>query len=206
MWMPSGISSPASKNQANKVISSKKLGTLRDFCAHTFLDAILTRFEALKENDGIATSRFLPFAVEASWITGRWTKLNGYLELCAQQGAGDFNVGIGSALHMLQERKDSDGKVFSKRSDDFARIVNELRLNIAKSLTTNSVTSLQSCHDDMLKLHALTDVEAIANSGGKLAPYPDLPSALTRRLDVLGGYIADKQYLLGVRRAAMELA
>ncbi|KAJ5225141.1 hypothetical protein N7468_006366 [Penicillium chermesinum] len=168
-------------------------------------DAILTRFEALRENEGIATSRFLPFAIEASWITGRWTKLKGYLDLCARQGTGDFNVGIGSALHMLQGRRDSDGKVSTEKSQEFTRTVNDLRLNIAKSLTANSVTSLQSCHDDMLKLHALTDVEAIANSRSKLIPYADLPSALTRRLDVLGGYIADKQYLLGVRRAAMEL-
>lgn len=170
-----------------------------------FADAILTRFEALKDNDDAAISRFLPFAVEASWITGRWTKLKGYLELCALEGTGDFNVGIGSALHMLQERRDSAGKA-GEKSEDFTRTINELRLNIARSLTTNSVTSLQSCHDDMLKLHALADIEAIANSGASLARYADLPAALTRRLDVLGGYLADKQYLLGVRRAAMELA
>ncbi|KAJ5708031.1 hypothetical protein N7488_007832 [Penicillium malachiteum] len=168
-------------------------------------DAILTRFETLKENDS-ATSRFLPFAVEASWITGRWSKLQGYLELCAEQGTGDFNVGIGSALHSLRERHENNDSEAQQDPGAFAKVIDELRLNVAKSLTANSVASLQSCHDDMLRLHALADVEAIANAGAGNSSYSDLPAALKRRLDVLGGYIADKQYLLGIRRAAMELA
>lgn len=162
----------------------------------SYLDAILTRFEIVKDNES-AASRFLPFAVEASWITGRWDKLKGYLELCAKQGAGDFNAGIGSALNTLRQRK----------AETFTDIINRLRLNVAKSLTANSVASLQSCHDDMLRLHALADVESIANAGAAGShPSPELLGALDRRLDVLGGYLADKQYLLGLRRAAMELA
>lgn len=164
-------------------------------CLHS-LDAILTRFEILKGNES-AVSRFLPFAVEASWITGRWDKLQGYLDLCAKQGTGDFNVGIGSALQALREN----------RGEAFMGIINQLRLNVAKSLTTNSVASLQSCHDDMLRLHALVEMESIANAGAEASHLdPALLPALDRRLDVLGGYLADKQYLLGLRRATMELA
>ncbi|KAJ5806956.1 hypothetical protein N7474_010548 [Penicillium riverlandense] len=159
-------------------------------------DAILTRFETLKDNES-ATSRFLPFAVEASWMTGRWDKLQGYLSLCARQGNGDFNVGIGSALNALRQ----------SQSEKFADIINQLRLHVARALTANSVGSLQSCHDDMLKLHALADVESIALAGTeKSYSHPDLLHALDQRLNVLGGYVADKQYLLGLRRAAMELA
>lgn len=169
------------------------------------LDAILTRFETLKGKT-TAISRFLPFAVEASWITGRWENLEDYLSLCAKQEAGDFNVGIGSALYALKQRKESKDLARAEYSQAFTRIINDLRLNVARSLTTNSVTSLQSCHDDMLRLHALADVEAIADAGAAKPSYVDLASALNRRLDVLGGYIADKQYLLGLRRAAMELA
>ncbi|KAJ6018089.1 hypothetical protein N7451_001468 [Penicillium sp. IBT 35674x] len=168
-------------------------------------DAILTRFEALKDEDA-ATSRFLPFAVEASWITSRWSKLKGYLELCAEQGTGNFNVGIGSALCTLQGRHENNDALLAEKSEAFTKTINQLRLNVAKSLTANSVASLQSCHDDMLRLHALADVEAIANARTGNPSYPDLSAALKRRLDVLGGYIAEKQYLLGIRRAAMELA
>lgn len=169
------------------------------------LDAILTLFETLKDKDS-PVSRFLPFAVEASWITGKWDSLGNYLNLCAKQEASDFNVGIGSALYALRQSKDSTDRAIAEKSQSFMEIVNDLRLTIAKSLTVNSVGSLQSCHDDMLRLHALADMEAIADAGTGNPSYTDLPSALNRRLDVLGGYIADKQYLLGLRRAAMELS
>ncbi|OGE54809.1 hypothetical protein PENARI_c005G02231 [Penicillium arizonense] len=157
-------------------------------------DAILTRFEVLKESES-AASRFLPFAVEATWIMGRWDKLEGYLGLCAEQDTEEFNVGIGSALNALRQ----------KQTGSFTDKINELRLNVARSLTTNSVASLQSCHDDMLRLHALSEVESIAKvESGR--SHSGLLDTLDRRLDVLGGYLSDKQYLLGLRRATMELA
>lgn len=162
------------------------------------VDAILTRFEVLKEDKPAAT-RFLPFAVEASWITSRWDKLQGYLELCEKSGTGEFNVGMGNALNTLRQS--------NTEAEAFTNIVNGLRLQVAKSLNANSVASLQSCHDDMLRLHALADVEAIANAEtNSPGSYQDLLKGLDRRLDVLGGYLADKQYLLGLRRATMELA
>ncbi|CAG8408820.1 unnamed protein product [Penicillium salamii] len=157
-------------------------------------DAILTRFEVLKENE-LSASRFLPFAVESSWIMSRWDKLEGYLDLCAKQGTEEFNVGIGSALDALRR----------KQIGAFTDKINELRLTVARSLTTNSAASLQSCHDDMLRLHALSEVESIAKAESA-SSHPSLLSALDRRLDVLGGYLTDKQYLLGLRRATMELS
>ncbi|CAG8239237.1 unnamed protein product [Penicillium salamii] len=157
-------------------------------------DAILTRFEVLKENE-LSASRFLPFAVESSWIMSRWDKLEGYLDLCAKQGTEEFNVGIGSALDALRR----------KQIGAFTDKINELRLSVARSLTTNSAASLQSCHDDMLRLHALSEVESIAKAESA-SSHPSLLSTLDRRLDVLGGYLTDKQYLLGLRRATMELS
>ncbi|KAL5332264.1 hypothetical protein BJX70DRAFT_393110 [Aspergillus crustosus] len=160
-------------------------------------DAILTRFEILKTSSPVP--RYLSFAVEASWMTGKWDKMHDYLELCARKTTvADFNIGIGLALDAFRRGQ----------KHQFADIVNRLRLNIAKSLTTNVVTSLQSCHDSMLKLHALAEIEAVTLAGD-VANGPSVRSelriSLDRRLDVLGGYITDKQYLLGVRRAAMEL-
>jgi serine/threonine-protein kinase ATR len=88
----------------------------------------------------------------------------------------------------------------------FKEIINDLRLTVAKSLTTNSVTSLQSCHDSILKLHALAEVESIACSGNDEGHSRSRTrGVLASRLDILGGYISDKQYLLGLRRAIMEL-
>lgn len=135
--------------------------------------------------------------MEASWITGRWAKLHNYLQLRSEQETGGFNIGIGSALNSFRQ-----GNKLT-----FRETINDLRLNVAKSLTGNTVTSFQSCHDSILKLHALVEVEYIANSdNGGGNPRSVVSDALDRRLDVLGGYITDKQYLLGLRRATMELA
>lgn len=160
------------------------------------LDAIITRFEVLKEN-GLAPSRLIPFAVEASWITGRWAKLHNYLQTCQEHDTGEFSIGIGSALNAFRQ---GDKKMFKN-------IINNLRLNVAKTVTANSSASLQSCHDSIFKLHALAEVECIVNSGNEGANSASVIwDTLSRRLDVLGGYITDKQYLLGLRRATMELA
>ncbi|KAL4976514.1 hypothetical protein BDW66DRAFT_166349 [Aspergillus desertorum] len=159
-------------------------------------DAILTRFEILTTTSSVP--KFLPFAVEASWMTGKWEKMHSYLELCPQQATADFNIGIGLALDAFRLGE----------PQQFREIVDKLRLSVARSLTANSVTSLQSCHDSMLKLHALTEIESVALAGsacGSQSARSDLRESLDRRLDVLGGYLSDKQYLLGLRRAAMEL-
>lgn len=110
---------------------------------------------------------------------------------------GDFNAGIGSALNAY----------YHGDKAHFGYIVNALRLSVAKSMTANTVASLQSCHDTILKLHALTEIESIAAFRGEQKPsaLSDLHDALNRRLDVLGGHISDKQYLLGLRRAVMSL-
>ncbi|PTU20188.1 hypothetical protein P175DRAFT_0502334 [Aspergillus ochraceoroseus IBT 24754] len=160
-------------------------------------DAILTRFEILKTPTSV--SKFLPFAVEASWMTGKWEKMHSYLDLCTQKRTADFNIGVGSALDAFR----------CGHKKEFGEIINNLRLSVTKSLTTNSVTSLQSCHDNMLKLHALTEVESVAlveiDASKNNDSRSELQDSLDRRLDVLGGYISDKQYLLGLRRATMEL-
>ncbi|KAL4923269.1 protein kinase MEC1 [Aspergillus undulatus] len=170
-------------------------------------DAILTRFEVLRTTSSVPEAlkrtssvyKFLSFAIEASWMTGKWEKMHSYLELCARKTTADFNIGIGLALDAFR----------CGEKQQFGEIIDGLRLSVAKSLTATSVTSLQSCHDGMLKLHALTEVESVALSGDTdedLGSRSGLISSLNRRLDVLGGYLSDKQYLLGLRRAAMELA
>ncbi|KAL3460576.1 hypothetical protein BJX64DRAFT_278456 [Aspergillus heterothallicus] len=161
-------------------------------------DSILTRFEILRDTNSVP--KFLPFAVEASWMRGNWEKMHSYLKLCALKNTADFNIGIGLALDAFRRGQ----------QQQFCDIINGLRLNVSKSLTTNSVASLQSCHDSILKLHALTEIESVALAGTDECKTPeeraDLRESLDRRLDVLGGYISDKQYLLGLRRAAMELS
>lgn len=114
-----------------------------------------------------------------------------------QQNAGNFSIGIGSALSALRQGKKAA----------FKKIIEQLRYSVARSLTSNSIASLQSCHDSALQLHALTEIESIANIGSdEGVDRSNILEVLDRRLDVLGGYLSDKQYLLGVRRATMELS
>ncbi|KAK4102952.1 phosphatidyl inositol 3-kinase-like protein [Parathielavia hyrcaniae] len=142
-------------------------------------------------------NRIAPFAVEAAWATGRWQTLEKYLRL---YNAGDvsevFDLGVGQALLSLR-----DGNV-----ENFKKHIQMLRDKAAGSLTYSATSSLRASHDAMLKCHVLSDLEMIAN--GNIEGDGDRQAVLTaldRRLEVLGAYVSDKQYLLGIRRAAMEL-
>lgn len=58
-----------------------------------------------------------------------------------------------------------------------------------------------------MKLHVLAEMELVADANvssekGTTAVF----ETLDRRLEMLGGCISDKQYLLGVRRAVIELS
>lgn len=110
---------------------------------------------------------------------------------------GDFNVGVGKALLALSE----------DRFDDFLDILDRLRQNTAKGLSATNTTSLQGCHESLLRFHVLTEIEEI--SGVRChneAKESNLLSSLSQRLDVLGPFHSDKQYLLGLRRATMQLS
>lgn len=142
-------------------------------------------------------NKIAPFAVEAAWATGRWDTLQKYL---ASYSAGDhleeFNLGIGSALLALK----------SGRTDSFLSHVQDLKEITASSMSLSATASLEAAHDAMLKCHVLTDLEIIAGDHKKQeGDQQEVMSLLSRRLEILGAYVNDKQYVLGIRRAAMEL-
>lgn len=139
----------------------------------------------------------LPFAVEASWVTGKWVKLKAYLEERSGTASGVFNVGIGEALIALYERNDTR----------FLEILYTLRKDTAKDLTKSNTVSLQACHDAMLKLHAVTEIELLSGlAPGSMPDKPTMMSTLNQRFNLIGAFLSDRQYLLGIRRAAMQLS
>ena len=149
-------------------------------------------------------SRLLPCAVESAWTTSRWDKLRDYLQLSEGSGADEFNMKIGTVLLSLhQQSYGMPGEHLASREEIHAAFEN-LRLDLGKSLTSTSTSSLQACRDTMLKLHVLHDLEAIINIENEQDRGRVL-SCINRRLDVLGGYPSDKQYILGVTRAAIQL-
>lgn len=112
----------------------------------------------------------------------------------------DFNVSIGNIL-LAMHKKDTSR---------FALDIRTLREHIACSISTATTPSLAACHDTMLKLHALAELEMIAGTNnsdlGPNANHTHILESLNRRLEVVGSYLNDKQYLLGIRRAAMQLS
>ena len=56
----------------------------------------------------------------------------------------------------------------------------------------------------MVKLHALYEIETISGVMTSTPPEREaILENLDQRLDVIGAYTSDKQYLLGIRRATM---
>jgi serine/threonine-protein kinase ATR len=109
----------------------------------------------------------------------------------------DYNVRIGHALLALH----------GKDPNLFQSTICSIREQIARSLSTATTASLATCHDNMLKLHVLTELEMIAGTdNGGVVDRSKVLESLNRRLEVIGAYLDDKQYLLGIRRAAMQLS
>jgi serine/threonine-protein kinase ATR len=142
-------------------------------------------------------SKLLPFATEASWATGRWLALEKYTSMVPKGTGEDFNISIGRSLLALQK----------KDTEPFKSSIMSLREQIARSLSTSATSSLGACHDHMLKLHVLTELEMIAGTDTEIpVQRSNILDSLNRRLEVIGAYLNDKQYLLGIRRAAMQLS
>jgi serine/threonine-protein kinase ATR len=141
----------------------------------------------------------LPFATEAAWSAGKWTQLERILvsSKTAKTAFLDFNVGVARALLALR----------GKDIGEFKDIIAMLRESLARSLSPSSTTSLQACHDTLVKLHALYEIETISGlSPQGTGDRTVILENLNRRLDIIGAYTSDKQYLLGLRRATMSLS
>lgn len=129
-------------------------------------------------------------------MTGRWKLLRKYTDMVPLDIGGDFNINLARILSHLH-------------ANDHAQLtssIESLRHHLATSLSLASTTSLTSCHESMFKFHVLSELEMLLETPSEKEGKYQMLDSLERRLEVLGAYRADKQYLLGVRRAAMELS
>lgn len=120
--------------------------------------------------------------------------LDKYLSMASENGVEDFNIGLGSALSAL---------CHGERSTFSDRLI-KLRLNASKSLASSPTVSLQACHGTLVQLHALAEFDILTDPSK--SNNPNLFEELDRRLDLLGGCVSDKRFLLHLRRATMELS
>jgi serine/threonine-protein kinase ATR len=137
--------------------------------------------------------QLLPFAAEASWVTGRWDMLKQYVSLAPQTATGDFNISIGRVLLAL----------LSRHQEDFDKRIAALQEQIACSLSPSTTSTLSACRDQMLKFHVLTELKYMSEP--KIEDRQLLFENLERRLAAIGAYLHDKQYLMGIRRAVMQI-
>lgn len=156
---------------------------------------LLNHIEGLhKSQSGLG--KLLPFVMEASWATGKWTVLERYVDKSADSLSGDFNVDIGHVLLALHE----------KDYERFTALVKRLRETIAKGLSRTTTASLQACRTELLELHVLSEIELISGVASAKTDRDVALKTLDLRLPVLGAFAQDKQYLLGLRRATMQLS
>jgi serine/threonine-protein kinase ATR len=173
------------------------LGFLSNLWTDLALDALLNYVEGIEKHTAAATiNRIVPYAVEAAWATGRWQTMQKFLGKYQGDPTEDFNVSIAQALLCLQ-------KGWSK---GFFDALKTMRNRVGSSMTSSATESFHACHEPILRAHVLADLELIAgmNNDGDQHPQ-DILKSLGRRIEVLGSYVNDKQYVLSVRRAAMEL-
>ncbi|KAI0913098.1 phosphatidylinositol 3 [Ustulina deusta] len=161
-------------------------------------DVLLNYVEGIEKHTAASTiNRVVPYAVEAAWATGRWQTMQKFFSKYQGDPSEDFNVSIAQALLYLQ-------RGWTK---EFCQAMKTMRDRVGSSMTSSTTASLQACHEPILRAHVLTDLELIAgmNHDGDQHPQ-DILKSLGRRLEVLGSYVNDKQYVLSIRRAAMELS
>lgn len=160
-------------------------------------DVLLNYVEGIEKHTAAATvNRIVPYAVEAAWATGRWKTMEKFLNDYQGDPSEDFNASIAQALLYLQ-------RGWTK---EFFQAMKTMRERVGSSLTSSTTASLQACHEPVLRAHVLTDLELIAGMNNDADQHPqDILKSLGRRLEVLGSYVSDKQYVLSIRRAAMEV-
>ncbi|PHH88274.1 hypothetical protein CDD83_7758 [Cordyceps sp. RAO-2017] len=159
-------------------------------------DALLNYVEGVRTDN--SNNKIMPYAVEAAWVTGRWESLAKFINRFQGDVVQDFNMSIATLF-------DDMHKHYSHEL--FSRTVQSMREKIASEMTASATTSLQAAHDLLLKCHVLTDLELIVRSkAGEEEERRKAVASLDGRLEVIGAYVNDKQYLLGINRAAMELA
>ncbi|GKT69679.1 protein kinase Rad3 [Colletotrichum tofieldiae] len=161
-------------------------------------DVLLNYVEGMR-TDPSTENKIVPYAVEAAWATRRWDTLSKYTNRFHGSPLEDFNVSIAKLFDALQQR--------GANSDTFPQMLQSMREKIASAMTHSATSSLQACHDLRLRCHVLTDLEIIAGTqASESEAHQEVLTMLNRRLEVLGAYVSDKQYLLGIRRAAMEIS
>lgn len=164
----------------------------------------LTRFADgfLQDDDYGKVDRarhLLPIATEASWMGGQMKSLNNFVDFVdnkpgTEDIAKEFSVALSKIL------------VTGQRGDEekMGEQLKALRKSVLEGMSMASTSSLVASHEDLKKLHALEEIETLRNFRKTEQNPNELNPTFDKRLATIGSFTADKQYMLGLRRAVME--
>ena len=154
--------------------------------------SFLIEDKAQPQKDANAHTSILPLVLESHWMTGDYVGMEESLNQCERSNSRDFNVGIAG---LIVAARNNDAQEFVQR-------VSSLRKSVTSGMTEVGSASIQACHEVLVKLHTLYEVEALYGSDERHTT--SLLASFDKRLDILGSYSADKLFVLGVRRALMQ--
>jgi serine/threonine-protein kinase ATR len=158
---------------------------------------LLNQADGMMANSPNPHPRILEFAIEASWVSGKWDVLDKYLMRSEGSIESSYEIKIGSALSALRKQD----------TDTFAKEIARARENVVSRLSESLTGSLRQCHDSMVKLHSLSEIEEISLTLQQgTFDKASFSANLERRLDVMGTYSNHKQYILALRRAVFQLS
>lgn len=171
------------------------------YCLHreaNYLDSdvLLNHVEGMRIN-APNMNKVMPFAVEAAWVTSRWESLAKFTSRFNGTATQDFNISVAYIFESLRGQHDPE---------QLGNAIADVRDSIAATMNASATASLHACHEQLLRCHVLTDLEFISSADSKdEGEHRKMMELLDGRLNVLGAYSNDKQYILGIRRAAMEV-
>ncbi|CAK7274483.1 serine/threonine-protein kinase M1 [Sporothrix epigloea] len=171
-------------------------------------DALLARVDNtnLAEVPAVAVNKVLPMALEASWATFQWNRLDALVPVYKGDASDIFDVGVARALSFLKQQN----------VPEFEASLGKLVSVVAASTSYSTTSTPQACHEAMFRAHVVTDLQLISSvlsagpevmgrRSGDQGPKKTQTALATliQRLDLLED-VGDKRYLLSLQRAAME--
>jgi serine/threonine-protein kinase ATR len=175
-------------------VQANLISSLRDSGQY---DALLLQVDGMMSTSSESHTRLLPFAVEASWVSGNWDALDKYLKKSNEHTDSTYDVRVGYALSELR-RNNIEG---------FQRWIDSAREVVAHAMTESVTGSIRQCHHFLVQLHALSELQSVSKVlHEQTIDITALTKRLESRLNLMGTYSVDKQYILSVRRAVLQLS
>jgi serine/threonine-protein kinase ATR len=159
-------------------------------------DSLINTVQRYENRNSAFYSTMVPLAAEAAWMTGKFNVLKRLMQNNSDWKSQDFNSGVARALLAL---RDNDQNNFNSE-------ISDMRASLSRSFSPSTTISLSNAHPHLLKLHVLYELDMLSGLNENLYSEVEIMRCLDRRLDIIGSFTEDKQYVLGIRRAVMEIS